>query len=40
LKNINSKLQFYSWTTLWDAKEVYLFFEKGWLEKSIKIINN
>jgi type II secretory pathway pseudopilin PulG len=39
LKNINSKLQFYSWTTLWDTKEVYLFFEKGWLEKSIKIGN-
>jgi len=37
LKNVNSKLKFYSWTTLWDTKEVYLFFEKGWLEKSIKI---
>ncbi len=37
IKNINSKVQFYSWTTLWDSKEVYLFFEKWWLEKSIKI---
>lgn len=37
LKNINSKLSFYSWNTLWDTKDVYLFFEKAWLEKSIKI---
>lgn len=37
LKNVNSKVQFYSWTTLWDTKEVYLFFEKWWLEKSIRI---
>lgn len=37
LKNVNSKVQFYSWTTLWDTKEVYLFFEKWWLEESIRI---
>jgi hypothetical protein len=39
LKNVNSKLQFYSWTTLWDSKEAYLFFEKWWFEKSIKVGN-
>lgn len=40
LKNINKKISFYSWTTLWDTKEIYLFFEKGWYEDSIKITNN
>ncbi|MFA5917329.1 MAG: type II secretion system protein [Candidatus Gracilibacteria bacterium] len=39
LKNVNSKLQFYSGTTLWDSKEAYLFFEKGGFEKSIKVGN-
>lgn len=40
LKDINSKKIFYSWNTLWDNKEVYLFFEKAWVEKSIKISSN
>ncbi|NDK07723.1 hypothetical protein EOM39_00580 [Candidatus Gracilibacteria bacterium] len=40
LKNINSKKSFYSGNTLWDNKEVYLFFEKGGYEKSIKITSN
>ena len=40
LKKFNSKNNFYSWNTLWDTKEAYLFFEKAWLEKSIKITNN
>ncbi len=37
LKNINKNNMFYSWNILWDTNEVYLFFEKAWLEKSIKI---
>lgn len=37
LENINWNIKFYSGTLLWDTKEVYLFFEKGWFEKSIKI---
>lgn len=37
LKNINNKLQFYSWSTFWDLSSVYLFFQKAWVEKSIKI---
>lgn len=37
LENINWNLKFYSWSLQWDTKEVYLFFEKWWFEKSIKI---
>lgn len=40
IKNINNKIEFYSWSSLWDTPNVYLFFEKAWLEKSIKISNN
>lgn len=40
LKDINSKKSFYSWNTLWDNNEVYIFFEKAWVEKSIKISSN
>lgn len=38
IKNINSRHFFYSWSTSWQTDEVYLFFEKSWVEKSIKII--
>jgi len=39
LKNINSKKYFYSGSFLLNNKEIYLFFEKGWYEKSIKLTN-
>nr|MDD3720183.1 type II secretion system protein [Candidatus Gracilibacteria bacterium] len=40
IKNINNKIEFYSGSSLWDTPNVYLFFEKAGLEKSIKISNN
>lgn len=40
LKNINNKLQFYSWSSFWNVQDIYLFFWKAWVEKSIKISNN
>lgn len=37
LKNINNKLKFYSGSLEWNTNEVYLFFEKAWVWKSLKI---
>lgn len=40
LKNVNNKFKFYSGSTEWkNIDEVYLFFEKNWIEKHIKISN-
>lgn len=37
VKNKNNKIEFYSWSVLWSQPNIYLFFEKAGLEKSLKL---